>query len=39
MKRVALALLCLLAVAACQGSGDGFYVGGAGGVDRAERAR
>jgi len=39
MKRAAMALMCLLALAACQGAGDGFYVGGAGGVERSERAR
>ncbi|MET4699748.1 hypothetical protein ABIE65_002780 [Constrictibacter sp. MBR-5] len=39
MTRAGLALICLLTLCACQGSGDGFYVGGAAGVDKAERAR
>lgn len=38
MRHVALILLCLMA-AGCQSTGDGFYVSGAGGVDRPERAR
>ncbi|MFN4090816.1 MAG: hypothetical protein ACK4QW_17475 [Alphaproteobacteria bacterium] len=36
------AFTCCLLLAACEGagrSGDGFYVGGAGGIDRAERVR